>query len=79
MKKILKHLFGSHSKPNLEELDPFYRETVSEFPEKVRLQYCENLLGRLTYDLKETNNIIQIRHLKQKIGAVEREIGKIKS
>ncbi len=48
--------------------------TLCQLLKQVRLKYCENILGRLTYDSERTKNRNKAQDIRQYIAAAKREI-----
>lgn len=61
---------------SLEDLDLLYKDVVSNFSKHVKIEYCKNLIGRITDDIKGVNykQRVELKLIKQ---AAEKELEKL--
>lgn len=71
-------LFGAKiTSPNLPELDDLYRQAIAPLDENLRLDYCQRLLQRTEYFLKNAEAESEIEKLKALAKAANQEISQI--
>ena len=64
----------------LEEIDPIYRESVSQLTAGVRIEYCNKVIDKAQFVLEQTREYLhqtQKQTLRQKIMAAQQEIKRI--
>lgn len=60
MKKLKKTLYNDNiqnENKNLSELDELYHSTVGSFPKDEKIKYCQRLIARLNYELKNNSSL----------------------
>lgn len=65
--------------PSLSELDSIYQNAFSELPIFLRKEYCERLIDRSAYEIKQTKCPEEIKKLELFITAAKKEINSLNS
>jgi hypothetical protein len=60
----------------LTELDGLYRQAISQLPVCIRIEYCERLISRTEFQLRQTGCRAEIGELKLILKAAKTEIHK---
>lgn len=70
--------FGTKaSTPSLPEVDELYRQAIEPLNEDVRLEYCERLLCRTEYFLRNAQQEKEVQQLKELAKAASNEISNL--
>ena len=65
--------------PSLSELDCIYKKAFSDLPIFVREEYCQRLIDKSTYEMKQTKCPEEMKQLEMFITAAKKEIMLLKS
>jgi 16S rRNA G527 N7-methylase RsmG len=80
MFKKLRLLFQINSKcPALNEVDSIYNRAFSQLPVFIRKEYCERLIDKATYEMKQTQCQEEMKKIKLVIKAAQKEITTLNS
>lgn len=62
----------------LSEMDGLYKDTISAFDTEHRIAYCQRLIRRTQYDLKNTEEKQKKKALKELLSVAEKEISNLR-
>ncbi len=80
MFKKFRFLFNQNSKcPALKEVDSIYNSAFSQLPIFIRKEYCERLIDKSTYEMKQTKCKEEMKKIQVVIKAAEKEITSLNS
>ncbi len=75
----LTEYFKLTSQPGcLSEMDVLYKDTISAFDTDQRIAYCQRLIRRTQFDLKNTQEKQKKKALKELLNVAEKEISSLR-
>lgn len=77
-KKLFSPFLLKSKCPSLSELDYIYQKAFSDLPVLVREEYCQRLIDKSTYEMKQTKCPKEIKKLELFITAAKKEITLLK-